>query len=341
MLVDESRSGRPIFVSLNASPRVGAFLEKPVSQFSLLNSMREAIGEMAMERPLLLIEPTSESLHILVVEDISANQKVVKVLLTKRGHHVTVAHNGREAVDLYQGGKFDVILMDVQMPVLDGLQATRAIRTIEKPSAEHTPIVAMTTHAMRRDRELCLSAGMDGFLSKPLDAQLLLGTVEQFGMSRRPSGTLESRVKKSASRRSRQAKMNSKESPEKDNPLPTDDSNSRDLWNPAVALRRMGDDTELLCSMVDYFLEDSPLLLLQLQGLIDAADADEASRVAHSLKGLCANFEAYAAVQAAGDTEIACRDGKFTDAAALLNSLNAELRDLLPSLTSWQRQNKA
>ena len=121
----------------------------------------------------------------------------------------------------------------------------------------------------------------------------------------------------------------------------TDDSALREPWQPAVALRRMGGDKELLCSLVEYFLEDSPVLLRQLQELIATGDAEEASRVAHSLRGLCANFDADAAIRVAGHTEIACREGKFIDAATLLHSLKDEIRRLSPSLVSWQIENAA
>ena len=123
------------------------------------------------------------------------------------------------------------------------------------------------------------------------------------------------------------------------NDFSADSSTSNELWNPDVALRRMGDDSKLLCSMVDYFLEDSPVLLLQLHNLIDVGDAAESSRVAHSLKGLCANFEAQAAINVAADMEIACGGGNFAAAAPLLNSLKEEISKLVPSLKAWQSRN--
>ncbi|MBC7964607.1 MAG: response regulator [Fuerstia sp.] len=336
-----SPADQHLFRKRIAGLRVGAFLEKPVSQSSLLNSISEAIGDVAVVRPLQqAIEPTSDSLNILVAEDIPANQKVVKTLLKKRGHQVTVAHNGREAIDLFERGQFDVVLMDVQMPILDGLQATQAIRRIEMPSAKHTPIVAMTAHALRGDRESCLAAGMDGYLSKPLDAQLLLRTVEQLGMSQHPNqAMMRSLLTKSGRWRFRQAKMNSAESSASTNDSITANPSRDYPWNPDVALRRMGDDKELLCSMIDYFQEDSPGLLLQLRDLISVGDAAESGRIAHSLKGLCSNFEANAAIDIAADTENACRAGNFADAEQLLSSLNEELRRLVPALAQWQSRN--
>src|SRR4029079_14687665 len=108
-------------------------------------------------------------LRILVVEDNIVNQKVAVGLLSKRGHDVTVVGDGREAVKACGGARFDLILMDVQMPEMGGLEATAAIRAREIETGERTTIVAMTAHAMTGDRERCLAAGMDGYISKPID----------------------------------------------------------------------------------------------------------------------------------------------------------------------------
>ncbi len=338
-----SPADQHLFRKRAARLRVGCFLEKPVSQSSLLNSICEAIGDVAVVRTRQqVIETASEALNILVAEDIPANQKVVRGILTKRGHNVTIAHNGREAIELYEHGRFDLVLMDVQMPILDGLQATKTIRGLEKRTGKHTPVIATTALALRGDREACLAAGMDVYMSKPLDAQLLLHTVEQLADSRnRRDARINSFVTKSGRWRFRQAKQDAAKPVENSNAPRTEDPTFREPWQPAVALRRMGDDKGLLCSMVEYFLEDSPVLLQQLHELIATGDSGEASRVAHSLKGLCANFEADAAIRVAGLTEIACREGKFIDAASLLHSLNDEIRTLSPSLESWQRENAA
>ena len=116
---------------------------------------------------------------MLVAEDNIVNQRVAAGLLTKRGHQVTVVSNGREAVAAVQQGPFDLVLMDVQMPEMDGLEATAAIRTWERESGHRIRIVAMTAHAMTGDRDRCLEAGMDGYLSKPIDQQSLFAAVEQ------------------------------------------------------------------------------------------------------------------------------------------------------------------
>jgi CheY-like chemotaxis protein len=118
-------------------------------------------------------------LHVLVVEDSPVNQKLAIGLLQKKGHQVVVANNGLEAVEQFRTHRFDLVLMDVQMPDMDGFQATEAIRNAEEGGA-HTPIIAMTAHAMKGDRERCLDAGMDGYLSKPVRAVDLYSAIEQF-----------------------------------------------------------------------------------------------------------------------------------------------------------------
>ena len=109
---------------------------------------------------------------MLLVDDSRLNQKLAEAILQKQGHRVTVASHGREALECWRTGTFDLILMDIQMPEMDGFEATRAIRAQEQTSGQHIPIVAMTAHAMMGDRELCLEAGMDEYVSKPIRAAL-------------------------------------------------------------------------------------------------------------------------------------------------------------------------
>ena len=113
------------------------------------------------------------SLRVLLAEDGKANQRLATALLEKWGHHVTVAENGQIAVDYWKAQTFDVILMDVQMPELDGFQATQIIREMEAGTEQHLPIIAMTARAMKGDRERCLAAGMDAYVAKPFRKQQL------------------------------------------------------------------------------------------------------------------------------------------------------------------------
>jgi CheY-like chemotaxis protein len=119
-----------------------------------------------------------------VVEDNGVNQKVARSLLEKAGHSVTIAENGMRALDLVGAERFDMIMMDIQMPEMDGYEATRRIRENEKRTGRHTPIVAMTAHALAGDRERCLAAGMDGYLAKPYDPPQLWEVLSRLGPAR-------------------------------------------------------------------------------------------------------------------------------------------------------------
>jgi CheY-like chemotaxis protein len=123
--------------------------------------------------------PFSRPLRILLAEDSHVNQRLAIGLLTKRGHHVSVACNGHEALEMHQSREFDLVLMDVQMPEMDGFQATEAIRRYDRIHGFHTPIIALTAHAMKGDRERCLEAGMDAYVSKPVRADELFVTIEE------------------------------------------------------------------------------------------------------------------------------------------------------------------
>jgi len=131
--------------------------------------------------------PPLQPLRILLVEDNVINQKVASLMLKKKGHVVVTVNNGREAIETLADQDFDAVLMDVQMPEMDGLQATAAIRAGEEGTDRHLPILAVTAHAMQGDREHCLGAGMDGYLSKPIQSAQLLQALADVLSSARPA----------------------------------------------------------------------------------------------------------------------------------------------------------
>jgi two-component system, sensor histidine kinase and response regulator len=162
--------------------RVAGNLMKPVSQPELLDGILTALGGKSKwepERVNTEISSVASGRRILLAEDNVVNRAVAAAILEKYGHSLVHAANGREAVEAAARERFDLIFMDVQMPVMDGFEATRRIREAEDTLGRHTRIAAMTAHAMAGDRERCLTAGMDDYLSKPLDKEELLALIDR------------------------------------------------------------------------------------------------------------------------------------------------------------------
>ena len=163
---------------------ISAYLTKPIKQADLLNQICRVL-ERDVSRPEAASPSTAvaatEAIRpakILLAEDNIVNQRVAVGLLRRRGHHVTVANNGLEAVELFGRETFDLVLMDVQMPEMDGFEAVAAIRAAERTRGVRTPVIALTAHAMSGDRERCLAAGMDGYLTKPVKLAQLVAAID-------------------------------------------------------------------------------------------------------------------------------------------------------------------
>lgn len=167
---------------------VAAYLLKPIRQSELREAIARVLGAHAQNGSIPLITRFSlhdgrdpaASLQLLLAEDNAVNQRLAVRLLEKRGHHVVVAGNGAEALAALEKQQFDLVFMDVQMPEMDGLEATAAIREKEKASGRHQAIIALTAHAMKGDREKCLAGGMDGYLTKPIRPQELDEILEEY-----------------------------------------------------------------------------------------------------------------------------------------------------------------
>ena len=163
---------------------IAAYLTKPINQSELLEAIRIALGARSQKepRPVLITRHTlresRQRLQILLAEDNAVNQVLAVRLLEKRGHTVTVVENGKEALAALQQQPFDLLLLDVQMPEMDGFEVTAVIREREKATGAHVTIIAMTAYAMEGDQHRCLAAGMDAYVSKPIQARELFETVE-------------------------------------------------------------------------------------------------------------------------------------------------------------------
>ncbi len=257
---------------------IDAFLEKPVTQSDLWDTIASFLGGIPVRRApqfhRSLQQPTTRTQRILLAEDTPANQKVVVKLLEKRGHSVQVAPNGRSALEMLttDGNVFDLILMDVQMPIMDGLQATARIRGLADERLRSIPIIAMTAHAMRGDREKCLAAGMDGYLSKPVDARKLITLIEGHAFREQND---------------ERAGMDT---------FSWDARTSEELLDLDSALTRLGGDKSLLEDMLEFFIEDIPPLLQEIRNDAVERNAETLERNAHSLKGLLSNFDSSHAV---------------------------------------------
>jgi PAS domain S-box-containing protein len=311
-----SSADRQAFAQRTDELQVSAFLTKPVSQSDLLDALMQCLEIAPPEvpqPPMAAGRSKLRPLAVLLVEDTPANQKVVSSVLSKRGHMVTVAQNGREAVNLVQSGNFDVILMDVQMPIMDGFQATAAIRSIENGSPQPTPIIAMTAHAMRGDREKCLAAGMDAYLAKPIDVQELLAMVE--GVRRDESGDTKAELKKAAG-------------------LAT--AAQPGVVDIEAAMQRLAGDMDLLRELATMFAEDAPQLLEKLEQGINERDASQVRRAAHSLKGLAANFGAARCVSVAQELELLGKQGTLDPAPPALATLRECLVELDAALLPYR-----
>ncbi|HEX7780525.1 MAG TPA: response regulator, partial [Vicinamibacterales bacterium] len=285
---------------------VDVYLTKPVKHSDLLDALATLFGgSVRRDRAETPPQPASspvKPLRILVAEDHPVNRKLVTTLLTKRGHTVESVDNGRSAVDavaLAGARPFDVVIMDVQMPTMSGLEASVAIREREQTTGEHLPIVALTAHAMQGDRERCLQAGMDSYLSKPIDVDRLIATVEAAGSGQSTQG----------------AAAPSPGAPDA-------------IFDEQAALRHTGGDRKLLRKIVNLFRADAAASLKKIGGALSRRDPEALWTTAHALKGSLATIGAQAARRTTADIERLGRAGSFDDARDLYANLQQQLRTL-------------
>jgi len=296
---------------------INGYLTKPTRQNELYQTILAVLGNNNNSTTVSLVtrhtlRANRVQLKVLLAEDNPVNQKVSARLVERLGHRVTVAENGQVALELWKNSlqtePFDVILMDVQMPVMDGFKATREIRMMEKELNIHTPIVALTAHSGDAERKRCLNAGMDEYLSKPFRYEQLFDIFEKLF-------------------------------PAKQHPAPQKSPNNQHAGssNPEVIHRkeledRMEGDWELLSEIGEIFFESHQEMLNDLEKAIQSGNAQEIEREAHGLKGVLGNFSAKKAYQTAYRLEKLGREGKIKEAAQLYEQLKQEVGEVVKRL---------
>jgi two-component system, sensor histidine kinase and response regulator len=290
-----------------------SYLVKPVRPAELQQAVVRALGrekQARSEKATTLPALRGRSpLRILLAEDNIVNQKVAVRLLQKWGHEVAVAANGKEALEaLEREGPFDAVLMDIQMPEMDGVAATAHIRQREKTTRTHIPIIAVTAHAMKGDRERYLQAGMDDYVSKPLNAEELLAVLERRALVSPPVPSQAPSVPS----------------------LPP--SGGEEVLDRAALWERVAGDEVFLREITALFLEDSPQLLAAMQSALATGDTKALSVAAHTLKGVAGNFAAKKVVDGALRLEQLGRQGDLAQVKAAFSILEKDLLSLKKEL---------
>ena len=290
---------------------IAAYLTKPVRQGELMDAILTALGTRKESASELVTRHTLREsrsrLRILLAEDNPVNQLVAMRMLEKCGHAVTIASDGRKALAAVGKDTFDLVFMDVQMPEMDGLEATRAIRETEKLTDRHIPIFAMTAHAMKGDEERCLSAGMDGYVTKPIRTEQLQEILDK--VSGRGLATVHATI-----------------AGPRQEVLGSIDVES--------ALDRLGGDQELFSELTRIFVEGCPAAIDEIRDALAKRDTAALERASHTLKGSSAQLGAFALGRTAAEIEMCARSGNLTDVEQHIRRLAEEIEQLTFTLRS-------
>jgi two-component system, sensor histidine kinase and response regulator len=315
---------------------VAAYLTKPVKQSELLDAILAALGPSTKEaraeltgrdrRQTPSASCRTRPLCVLLVEDNATNQLLAVTLLEKAGHIVLTAQNGNEALSALGTRRFDLVLMDVQMPEMDGFEATARIREQERASGEHVPIVAMTAHAMKGDRERCLGAGMDAYISKPVQAGELYKLLAEIA----PPGALAAPEMPASSLADGALTGNANSAGTMPAPL----ARPGGQLDKAALLARLGGREDRMRMIIQVFLDESSGLMAAMQEAIKSGEASRLKAPAHSLKGALGIFGVPGVVEAACTLESLGQAGEFRGATEAFSRLEEEISDLEAELAA-------
>lgn len=292
-------------IASSVLPKSIGRLTKPVRQSELYNVIlrilsneAEAPNKIEKVEPTLVM-PLGRTYKILLAEDHVINQKVVTSMLRKKGHNVVVVGDGKQAVEAVHAEIFDIVLMDIAMPEMDGFEALKAIRDSEANSDRHLPIIALTAHAMSGDRERCLEAGFDDHVPKPINSETLQKTIDQIMKSKNPE--VEHLV------------------------VVTQESGDLPVYDHSRALEAVGGDVELFREILTMFFDESPMVLNDLSRFASACDSISMQRIAHTLVGTSSHFGAERLMAIARRIEGCAKAHSFAEAESLLRQIPTEL----------------
>jgi PAS domain S-box-containing protein len=308
---------------------VSSYVIKPAKQSDLFHAVAIGLGLFSAESDSLSSQPEipeTRCLDILLAEDSVVNQRLAVGILEKHGHRVIVVESGKQAVDILRNRQFDLTLMDVQMPEMDGLEATEIIRAREKKSGGHMPIIGMTAHVMKGDRDRCFAAGMDDYVPKPVQARVLLmaiaGAVNNSGQQAHAT-TPADVPSPPPELASRSVQRNSP-------PAASDQAVDWEHARQAV----MGNE-RLLCNVTSTFLAEMPGMLDDIRHSIKANDSSALRRAAHTLKGSLGYFGAKPAFDLAFRLENLALDADLDHAPQTLTALEQAMEQVRPALLEY------
>ena len=300
---------------------VAGYLMKPVAAADLLRTLHTALAtEREQTKKTPSVAPAGApvvrgtKLRVLLAEDNPVNRTLGVRMLTKLGYDVVGAEDGRKTVEAVIDGDFDLVLMDLQMPGMDGFEATTAIRERERGSDRHLPIIALTAHAMQGDRERCIACGMDGFASKPIQSAELTAAIEKLVPPVGTNGPTEREI------------------------VATPSDTTSPVLDRSALYDQVGDEPELLLRIVGLFLDDSRTVLASLLEGLTKNDNDAIQRGAHRLKGALLTLGANPAAEIARELENIGRSGSLDGADTVLHDLQRELAALQPELEALTRE---
>jgi len=290
------------------------YLTKPVKQSQLFGVLAIALGRGRAEEPRrdkiitrhTVAEDRKRKIRIVLAEDNITNQKVALKILEKMGYRADAVADGLEVLKALETIPYDLVLMDCQMPEMDGFEATEAIRRKEETTGAHIPIIAMTAHTLKGDRQTCLDAGMDDYVAKPVQPKELAGAIERWIGAEAPTEQDQSK------------RMETKSTP---------------VFDRDELLARLGGDEKLLHDIVGVFLQDAPGQMQSLKDAAEKGDATLAQRQAHTLKGASANVGASALQELVSQMEMAGKKGDLSRALELLGTIREEYERLKQTMT--------